>query len=69
MSLTIQSYYTELLFLNGLFQNNYLKKIFSQKTKLKYMFEVPVYVASLTEPVSLCVFEYYRKIKENSHSL
>ena len=51
------------------FKTIILKKNFSQKTKLKYMFEVPVYVALLTEPVSLCVFEYYRKIKENSHSL
>ena len=33
------------------------------------MFKVPVFVASLTKPLSLCVFDYYRKIKENNHSL
>ena len=42
----------------------------SQKTRTRVqVFEMSVFVASLTEPLSFCVFDYYRKIIENSHSL
>ena len=31
--------------------------------------KVPVFVASLTEPLSLCVSDYDRKMKKDNHSL
>ena len=54
--------FIELLFFNGLFQNNYFKKHILQKTKLKYKCLKRLFVVSLTEPLSFCVFDYYRKI-------
>ena len=33
------------------------------------MFEVPVFVVSLTEPLSFCVSDNDQKIKENNHTL
>ena len=48
---------------------NFFEKNISQKKKVKVeVFKVPVFVASLTELLSLCEFNYYRKIKENHHS-
>ena len=47
----------ELLFFNSLFQNNYFNKHFAEN---KVKIQAPVFVASLTEPLSLCVFDYYR---------
>ena len=47
-----------------LFQNNYFKKHNLQKTRTGvHVFEM------LIEPLSFCVFDYYKKRKENSHSL
>ena len=46
-----------------------LKNIFAESKVKVHVLKVPVFVASLTEPLSLCVFEYYIKTKENSHSL
>ena len=46
------------------------QKIYFTENKVNlHVFKVPVFMASLTEPLLLCVFDYYRKIKENSHSL
>ena len=54
--------FIELLFVNGVFQNNYFKTHILQKTKLKYTCLMCLIVASLTEPLSFCVFDYYRKV-------
>ena len=74
MELKVKEFYVfdclELLFFNGLFQNNYFKKHISQKRKLKHTYLKCLFcVASLTEPFSFCVFDHDRKIKENGHSL
>ena len=61
----------ELLFLNGLLQNNYFKKLISQKTKLKYTC-LKCLFCDLVDCafVVLCAsIIYYRKRKENSDSL
>ena len=54
--------WTELLFFNGLFQNNSFKNHISQKIKLKYTclkFEVPVFAAFFDWAfVVLCVWFY-----------
>ena len=56
--------FIELLFFNGLFQNNYFKKHVSQKTNFKYKCLKCLFVVSLTEPLSFCVLDYHRKICE-----
>ena len=54
---------------DGLFQNIFFKTYFAENKVKVHVFKVPVLVASLTEPLSFCVLDYYRKIKESSHSL
>ena len=45
-------------------------KTYPQKTKVKvHVFKVHLFVASMSEALSLCVFDYYRKTKEKSRSL
>ena len=51
------------------FKTIVLKNI-SHRNKIKVkVFEEPVFVPSLNEPLSFCVFDFDREIKENSHSV
>ena len=64
----------EVLFFNVLFQNNYFKKHFTENKvhacmQRVHMFEVSVFVALFTEFLLICVTDYGRKIKQDSHSL
>ena len=61
--------YIDLQLFNGLFQNNYFKKYVAESKVTLHVFKVSVFVTSLAEPWSFCLFDYYRKIKESSHSL
>ena len=65
VSLTVQTYH----FLITCFKTIVLKTYFTENKGEVKVFEVPVFVTSLTEPLSFCVSDYYRKIKENSHSV
>ena len=56
------------IFLMPCFKIINLKNIFPRKVKV-YMFEVPVFLASLTDTLWFFVSDYDLKIKENSHSL
>ena len=51
------------------FKTFFFKTYFAENKVKVHVFKVPVFVASLTEPLSFCVLDYYRKIKESSHSL
>ena len=43
---------------------NYFKKTYFVENKVKvHVFKVPVFMALLTEPLSIWVFDYYRKKK------
>ena len=64
VSLSVWSYYFLIVF----FKTIILRNIVTESKIQGKAFEVPVFVASLTEPLSLSVSDYDRKIKENSHS-
>ena len=61
--------WTEPLPFNDLFQNYYFKKHFPENKVKVHMFEVPVFVASLTEILLFFVSHYDQEIKEKSRSL
>ena len=65
----ICDYIEILFFLMVCFKTNIFKNIFTENKVNAEVFEKSVSVASLTEPLSFCVSDYDRKIKENSHSL
>ena len=46
-----------------------LKNISAENKVKVHVFKVHLFVASLSEALSLCVFDYYRKTKEKSRSL
>ena len=57
------------LFLIACFKTIILKTYFEENKVKAHVYEVPAFVASLTEPLSFCVSDHDGKIKENSHSL
>ena len=60
----------EVLFFNVLFQNNYFKKHFTENKVHACMQRVRMFeVLTCSEFVSICVTDYGRKIKQDSHSL
>ena len=65
VSLTVQTYH----FLITCFKTIVLKTCFTENKGEVKVFEVPVFVTLLIEPLSFCVSDYDRKIKENSHSV
>ena len=49
------------------FKTIILKNYFAEKKVKVNIFEVPVFVTSLSEALPFCVFDYDRKIKEKNH--